>query len=699
MGNKDSRFTHLQLLPWGPAGISFDLRQLARQHWGRDWRYRIFSFLLSIIFLPLSLLERVFFGFQGQFSWAFPAVFHSLRLIRKRKPTVIYSTGGAYSAHLAGYILKRLTGITWIAEVHDPMIAADMKQNRNFWLMSKLEGYICRYADLAWWFTDAALKSARDRHPELGERGLTVLPGVEKLPSSAQYIRTSMMVVSYFGLLSENRSLLPIVEAVKTLLDRLPELRSVLRFHIYGGQIDSVSSSEINKSGLSDIFVSFGRLEQSPLTGKSGREQVIDLMYQSDFLLLLHGNFAACSEYIPSKFYEYLWAGRPIIALTHKNAQLDKMLHERKHYVAEATLQPQIVEALETAYHDWKLDQLPETTLPPLGVEQAVGRILNALNGAVIDPRIQHHQPPKAFTIIIPTWNNLPYLKLCIDSLKRHSTFSHEIIVHVNDGSDGTLDWVKGEGLKFSHSEKNVGICLSVNHLVTLATNDWVLYVNDDMVACPGWDTAFVEAIISNKTDLALYFSTLIQPKIGKNHHMVEHDFGSTPETFDSEGLLKNFLSEKREDTEGAISQPTLFHKKWWQIVGGYSLEFSPGMSSDDDLAMKFWVAGCRHFRIVGNSRFYHFVCKSTGRIHNTKGGRVFVMKWGITQGEFYRNYMSKLNGTSSSELTQKYSHLIPRATLIGRLRRAGYGLYCDYPLEGIDRWDPVSGQGSWQHE
>ena len=50
------------------------------------------------------------------------------------------------------------------------------------------------------------------------------------------------------------------------------------------------------------------------------------------------------------------------------------------------------------------------------------------------------------FSIIIPTWNNLPYLKLVVDSLRRHSAYDHQIIVHVNDGSDGTLDWVRSEG-------------------------------------------------------------------------------------------------------------------------------------------------------------------------------------------------------------------------------------------------------------
>ena len=47
------------------------------------------------------------------------------------------------------------------------------------------------------------------------------------------------------------------------------------------------------------------------------------------------------------------------------------------------------------------------------------------------------------FSIIIPTYNNLLYLQLCLKSLKKNSYRKHETIIHVNDGSDGTLDFVK----------------------------------------------------------------------------------------------------------------------------------------------------------------------------------------------------------------------------------------------------------------
>jgi hypothetical protein len=222
--------------------------------------------------------------------------------------------------------------------------------------------------------------------------------------------------------------------------------------------------------------------------------------------------------------------------------------------------------------------------------------------------------------------------------------------------------------------------------------------MNDDMVVCPGWDVAFDEAIKTTSTDLAMYFGTLIEPRKSQSPLIINQDFGTSPEEFDEAELLANYMNEARGDLEGAALQPTLVHRKWWTVVGGYSIEFSPGMSTDDDLLMKFWVAGCRNFRVVGKSRFYHFGFKSTGRVKHNLGGRIFVMKWGITQKEFFNNYLIKLrnNLIDGGVFTGSGVSDFPRATRLGKLRRVGYGLTQDYPLEDIAAWDPKSAVGKW---
>ena len=91
----------------------------------------------------------------------------------------------------------------------------------------------------------------------------------------------------------------------------------------------------------------------------------------------------------------------------------------------------------------------------------------------------------RKFSILIPSWNNLAYLQLCIRSIEQNSASQHEILIHVNDGSDGTLEWVQKKGLKYTHSEKNIGVCWALNTLRPLVTTDYMVFVNDDMYLLP----------------------------------------------------------------------------------------------------------------------------------------------------------------------------------------------------------------------
>ena len=43
-------------------------------------------------------------------------------LVQRGEVELVFSTGGVFSAHLAGYWLKRWTGCRWIVEVHDPLV-------------------------------------------------------------------------------------------------------------------------------------------------------------------------------------------------------------------------------------------------------------------------------------------------------------------------------------------------------------------------------------------------------------------------------------------------------------------------------------------------------------------------------------------------------------------------------------------------
>ena len=67
------------------------------------------------------------------------------------------------------------------------------------------------------------------------------------------------------------------------------------------------------------------------------------------------------------------------------------------------------------------------------------------------------------FTIVIPTLNNLKYLKFCIESIFKNSKYNHQIIPHVNIGDDGTIEYLKENSIEFTHTNYNAGICKGMN--------------------------------------------------------------------------------------------------------------------------------------------------------------------------------------------------------------------------------------------
>lgn len=394
-GIKDTRFPHKQFLAWGPAAFRFDFRHWIANQYGRGWFYKVTTGLVSLLLAPFIALEKFFLGYSSQWSWAMPAYVHGLRLIREGKVDVIYSTGGAWSAHLAGLWLKKKTGLPWIVEIHDPLVIRkdpndqgfEKPKNRDARFRQYLEKQICKYADLAWWFTEGALHYAKVRNPNLNTphnaRGFVLTPGAEPpggLDANQTHRYTEQLNLCHFGSLANDRSISTILNALVPLFDKYPEARQRIRVHAYGAPLDPLTTEALKSLKLDDVLRAHGRLEKDPVTGKSGRERVVERMQAADVLILLHGNDEWCAEYIPSKLYDYLWTGRPIWGITHRNPQLDQMLLDRGAYLSPQSDLETIELALERVWLDWKSLQLIEPKWLPVGVDQAAYRILSEIH-------------------------------------------------------------------------------------------------------------------------------------------------------------------------------------------------------------------------------------------------------------------------------------------------------------------------------
>jgi glycosyltransferase involved in cell wall biosynthesis len=386
-GLKDPIVEHHQLWPIGPAGLKFELRHVLRRRWGQAWSYRFWMTLASMFLLPAVVLEKLWRPVESSWSWSVSAYFKGRSLCRQQKFDLIYSTGGAFAAHLAGCALKRRTRIPWLAEVHDPFVTpGKLVESAQQRMQCAIEKLICDKADVAIWFTEQALASAKARHSQLGSRGKFLIPGIDNPfpmrvpPRSA----SSKLVLGHFGSLSTTRNLARAVEAFEYLGLHFPEILQDLELHVYGGPLDEISQSRIQASITRSHFQHFGRVEADPISGISGRQRILAKMRSVDVLLLVHGEEAICEEYIPSKLYEYLWMQRPILAQVHRNPQMARMLKALHHRVVETGVDlrdkdrygVEIAENIKAYWVEWKNSSLPDSGIAsPYTTELAVNAL------------------------------------------------------------------------------------------------------------------------------------------------------------------------------------------------------------------------------------------------------------------------------------------------------------------------------------
>ncbi len=245
------------------------------------------------------------------------------------------------------------------------------------------------------------------------------------------------------------------------------------------------------------------------------------------------------------------------------------------------------------------------------------------------------------FSILIPTYNNINYLKICIDSIEKNSKYSHQIIVHVNEGSDGTIDYVKSKKLLHTYSKENIGMPKALNTASELSTNDYILISHDDFYYCPNWDFEFVHEI-KKMPDNKFYLSGTM---VGAGQ--VPFDAGETYVNFNEKKLLENLDKIKTFNFQGSTKCPGLVHKDIWKQVGGWSEEFSPTGGDDTDFAMKLWKNNIRIFKGLGKSLAYHFGSITTRKKDKklftylgSRGNKIFLKKWGMSINFFEKNFL-----------------------------------------------------------
>jgi glycosyltransferase involved in cell wall biosynthesis len=255
-------------------------------------------------------------------------------------------------------------------------------------------------------------------------------------------------------------------------------------------------------------------------------------------------------------------------------------------------------------------------------------------------------------SFIIPSRNNLKYLKWCCDSIKKNQG-DHEVEICIADdaSTDGTWDWCqemmeKDSNFKAIRNEgpDRLGLVILNDKLIDeVASHDICMVFHADMYLCPDALDA-IERYIKPKTIVSL---TRIEPPLHpEGPEKIVKAFGIEPEEFDEEELL-NFLYRNEKllgrVTEG-IFAPWAFYKKDFQEIGGHDPLFAPQSKEDSDIFNRFQLNGV-HFVQTWRGCVYHMTSRGS-RFNTYSGGapgknsdewlhttttnmKKFIKKWG----------------------------------------------------------------------
>jgi len=291
-------------------------------------------------------------------SWWPGGVFECLRLIRKYRPHAIWSTFPVATAHLIGLTVSRLTGLPWVADFRDPMIQKDSPSSRLIRKSyGRLEKEIVLQSSSCTLVTPAAKEDYRQRYPEkhtetwqVIENGydeslfapFTHLMNEPHTKNSDQPIKILHSGVLYLS----GRNPLPFLEAVKSFIEKTQAKIEVV-FRSCGNEAQI--GNHINRLGLTEIVK---MLPSIPY------DAAIKEMIQSDVLALFQGS--VYNRQIPAKVYEYIRAGRPILAMTDKSGETARMLKSWDGvYLADITSKEYIESSISNLIKDLNIEKRP----------------------------------------------------------------------------------------------------------------------------------------------------------------------------------------------------------------------------------------------------------------------------------------------------------------------------------------------------
>jgi glycosyltransferase involved in cell wall biosynthesis len=268
----------------------------------------------------------------------------------------------------------------------------------------------------------------------------------------------------------------------------------------------------------------------------------------------------------------------------------------------------------------------------------------------------------KPISFIIPSRNNLKYLKQAYESIRKNSSVEHEICIADDFSDDGTMEWVlvqmkRDKNIKFHRNQgpTRLGHTILYDTLVNdYATNDVVIIFHADMYLCPNADKE-IEKYIQPGRVVSL---TRIEPPLHPDGpEKILKDFGIEPEEFKEKELLE-FVDEY---TKQAYHHPTMgifapwaIYKENFQRIGGHDPLYAPQSKEDSDIFNRFVLNGYELIQ-TWHGFVYHMTCRGSrfkdGAMRNP-AGQVFM------KGRESSEWLEQ-NLRSTRNFIRKWGHMV----------------------------------------
>lgn len=283
-----------------------------------------FSDLRRAITAALTLPDR-------EISWLIPAVRAARRHARHAPPDVVYSSGPPFTAHLVGYLAAKLSGAPWVADFRDPWARAPWREDRfeferRAWAV--FERFVATRATAVVFATTTNRDDfARTYGPQVASRFVVVPNGCDPrdfdgiAPSAA---RDGRFVMLHAGSLYGARNPAGLFRAVAAAVRSGDVDPATFRLRFLG----RIGISTVDLPALARELGLAGVVE---FVSHVPRRDSLQEMVDASALLIVQ---PVTTVSIPAKLYEYMAAGRPILALAEPGGETAALVERSRAGVA-----------------------------------------------------------------------------------------------------------------------------------------------------------------------------------------------------------------------------------------------------------------------------------------------------------------------------------------------------------------------------